>query len=63
MMQDMKKTKAVSKRKEMKAKHFKCVDDMTLAQAINLKEPLEETDDSEWIRPRHITPDLSLSFL
>ena len=44
-------TKAVGKREEMKAKHFKYVDDMTLAQAINLKQTLEHKDNNAWTRP------------
>ena len=44
-------TKAVNKRDEMKAKHFKYVDDMTLAEAINLKETLQTKEDNYLTRP------------
>ena len=35
----------------MKAKHFKYVDDMTLAEAINLKETLQTKENNDLTRP------------
>ena len=44
-------TAAVNKRTEMEAKHFKYVDDMTLLEALKLKETLKTKPEEEWVRP------------
>ena len=54
-------TKSVNKRNEMKAKHFKYVDDMTLAEAIILKDTLVPKNDNELIGPLNFHDRFELS--
>ena len=44
-------TTSMNKRTEMEAKHFKYVDDMTLVEAIKLKETLTSKPGEDWVRP------------
>ena len=44
-------TRALNKRNEMPPKHWKYVDDLTIAEALNLKEKLKEDKDKLWEEP------------
>jgi len=44
-------TKVINKRNEMPAKHWKYVDDLTVAEAIDLKEKLKEDKEKVWTEP------------
>ena len=53
----------MNRRDELPPKHWKYVDDLTLAEALNLKEKLKEDKDKEWEEPvnfhnrtKHILP-------
>ena len=44
-------TKAINKRTELDTKHWKYVDDLTMAEAIYLKESLTNDDDDKQVKP------------
>ena len=44
-------TKAVNKRNEMPEKHWKYVDDLTVAEALNLKQKLKNDPEKTWEEP------------
>ena len=47
----LKITRAMNKREELPAKHWKYVDDLTIAEALNLKDKLVNNTDKVWEEP------------